>query len=273
MKISISNLAWDREEDEAVAAILNRLDVQNIDIAPGKYFNDFLRTPIDEIRKIRNWWKQRGVRIYGLQSLLNGSVGLNVFGTKEIQDKMQERLVTAIQIGAELGATRAVFGSPKNRDRTGLNDKDAAEMAVAFFGSVGQIATSEGVVVCLEPNPTQYGANFMTNSLETANIVRAVGLASIRMQFDTGAMIINDEDPEQVVRDFGALFGHIHASEPDLVPLGDSEKVHTGFANAFNISFPDSVATVEMVATKSEPHHSSIERALQFAKATYGSEG
>ncbi|MFD1693389.1 sugar phosphate isomerase/epimerase family protein [Azotobacter chroococcum] len=79
------------------------------------------------------------------------------------------------------------------------------------------------MLICLEPNPSCYGANFMTTSVETARVVREVAHPFIGMQLDTGALSINGEDPEAVLRDSSSLIGHIHASEPDLLPLGDGE--------------------------------------------------
>ena len=126
-----------------------------------------------------------------MQALLFGTTGLNVFGESKRQDAMLEHLRAVCRIGAGLGSTRLVFGSPKNRDRSGLNDSQALEQAVSFFRRLGNAAQEHGVIICLEPNPTQYGANFMTTSDETAFVVAAVDHEAIRMQFDTGALTIH----------------------------------------------------------------------------------
>ena len=41
-----------------------------------------------------------------------------------------------------------------------------------FFRRLGDIAQEHDVILCLEPNPICYQANFMTNSLETVEVVR-----------------------------------------------------------------------------------------------------
>ena len=38
MRLAISNIAWETTEDEVIAELLARFDVDAIDIAPGKYF-------------------------------------------------------------------------------------------------------------------------------------------------------------------------------------------------------------------------------------------
>ena len=46
---------------------------------------------------------------------------------------MLEHLRAVCRIGAGLGATRLVFGSPKNRDRSGLSDAWHSSRRLAFF--------------------------------------------------------------------------------------------------------------------------------------------
>ena len=269
MRLAISNIAWDIAEDTSVAKLLGKFGVDAIDVAPGKYFPDPANAKDEDIAKVRRWWADHGIEITGMQALLFGTTGLNVFGESKSQEAMLEHLRAVCRIGAGLGATRLVFGSPKNRDRSGLSDAQALEQAVSFFRRLGNTAQEHGVIVCLEPNPTRYGANFMTTSAETAHVVAAVGHEAIRMQFDTGALMINGESPEAVLECSSRLIGHVHASEPDLVPLGDGGTDHQLMHRALSQHLPEHLVSIEMVATKEEPHLQSIERALVCAVECY----
>ncbi len=174
--------------------------------------------------------------------------------------------------GAALGAPRIVFGSPKNRDRSALTDAQTATVALSFFRRLGDIAAAHGVVICLEPNPTCYGANFMTNCGDTAQVVQQIAHPAIRMQFDTGALTINGEDPTVVLQTSAALIGHVHASEPKLLPLGDcgdSGTDHAAMGKTLSTYLPQHLVTVEMLATQDKPHLVAIERALQVAIRHY----
>jgi len=265
MRLAISNIAWYLVEDLAVAQLLAKFGIDAIDVAPGKYFPDPVNAKDEDIADVRRWWADRGIEITGMQALLFGTTGLNVFG--ENKQAMLDHLRAVCRIGAGLGATRLVFGSPKNRDRSGLSDAQALEQAVNFFRRLGDVAQEHGVIICLEPNPTRYGANFMTNSPETAHVVTAVDHKAIRMQFDTGALTINGESPEAVLESSAKLIGHIHASEPDLVPLGDSGTDHRLMHKALLQHLPEHVVSIEMVVQ--EPHLISIERALSCAVECY----
>jgi sugar phosphate isomerase/epimerase len=269
MRLAISNIAWDVAEDELVARLLHRYAVDAIDIAPAKYFPRPAAATLQEILRVRQWWADRGIEITGMQSLLFGTSGLNVFGPAESQAALLAHLGAICRIGSLLGARKLVFGSPKNRDRGGLSDGEALDRGTAFFRQLGDVAAAADVIVCLEPNPPCYGANFMTTSAETARVVEAVGHLAIRMQLDTGAMAINGEDPAVVVASFGDVIGHIHASEPNLVPLGDGGVHHEQVYAALSTSLPGQLVSIEMVATQNEPHLSSMERALRVADRCY----
>lgn len=273
MRLALSNIAWDTAEDEAIARLLQRFAVDAIDVAPGKYFPDPEKATDKDIARVRSWWAEQGIEITGMQALLFGTSGMNVFGSAESQAAMLQHFSAVCRIGAGLGATRLVFGSPRNRDRTGLSHQQAMAVAVPFFRRLGDIAQSYTVVICLEPNPVSYGANFMTTSEETALVVEQVAHPAIFMQLDTGALRINGEDAGTVLKNFAGLVGHIHASEPDLLPLGDGGVDHAGMHDVLIQYLPNYLVSIEMLATKNEAHAVSIERALNIATRYYGNNG
>ena len=273
MRLAISNIAWDITEDEAIVTLLQRFGVDAIDIAPGKYFPEPGKATDEDIARVKNWWLERGIEITGMQALLFGTAGLNIFGRPEIQVAMLQHLTAVCRIGAGLGAKRIVFGSPKNRDRSGLTDQETMDVAVSFFRRLGGIAQTYGVVICLEPNPPCYGANFMITSSETAEVVRQIDHPAIRMQLDTGALAINCEAPIATLQHCVPIIGHIHASEPDLLPLGDGGVDHAKLAAAIKQYLPNHVVSIEMLATKNEPNLVSIERALTVAIKHYRNNG
>ncbi|KTT38925.1 xylose isomerase, partial [Pseudomonas oryzihabitans] len=161
MRIAISNIAWDVPDDAMVAEILQQYRVDAIDIAPGKYFADPKAATTQEIQTVRQQWQARGIEITGMQALLFGTTGLNVFGDGDVQQALLAQLEGVCRVAQGLGATRLVFGSPRNRDRSGLSDDQALAQAREFFLRLGDVAAAHGVLICLEPNPPRYGANFI----------------------------------------------------------------------------------------------------------------
>ncbi|UVL38911.1 sugar phosphate isomerase/epimerase [Pseudomonas sp. B21-040] len=269
MRLAISNIAWDVSEDNSIAELLVRHEIDAIDIAPGKYFQYPEQASDTEILFVKDWWCQRNIKISGMQALLFGTTGLNVFGSSHSRDCLIKHIASVCRIGAGIGAKHLVFGSPKNRDRSGIKDDAARRIAVDVFKAMGDVAASHGVTVCLEPNPPCYGANFMTTSLDTADVVRAVAHKNIKMQLDIGALTINQESAADILEHCAELIGHVHISEPNLVPIGDLDTKHEDIAAAVLKHLPDHTLTIEMLATTQESHIQSVERAIKVASSYY----
>jgi len=273
MRIAISNIAWDVEEDEQIGRLLNKYHIDAIDVAPTKYFKNPLQVSDDDIRSVRSAWRGRGVSIVGMQALLFGTEGLNMFGSLESQTSMLDHLRAIARIAANLQATRLVFGSPRNRDRAGLSDETVASIAKDFFSKLGKIGETYGVVFCLEPNPVRYNANFLTTSLETATMVAEINHPCIKMQLDMGAVTINKENIHAVLDTYASLIGHIHASEPDLCILGEGGTDHASFSRILRRYLENHILSIEMLPSKNEGHATAIERALRLAIGYYRREG
>lgn len=269
MRIAISNIAWNIAEDNEMAGLLSQYSIDAIDIAPSKYFQNIATATSDDIRCVRSFWEKNGIEITGMQSLLFGTEGLNVFGSEESQEKMLVHLSTICRIGHELGAKKLVFGSPKNRLKGGLSSSEAKEIAHNFFSKLGDIAQSHEVSICLEPNPECYGADFMTNSYEAYEVVKSINHDAIKMQLDLGAITINQESIDGVLSLTHNMIGHIHISEPNLSIIGDVGVDHSIYAEAMNKKGIDTPLCIEMLEPKGEPHMEAIDRALKYVVSTY----
>ena len=245
MRISISNIAWEREEEPEIADLLGRLGVSAVDVVPGKYFPDVAEASDADIRKVRSWWEERGISVYGMQSLLFGTKGLNVFGDRDSQERLLQHLSHVCRVAEGLGAKRLVFGSPRNRDRSGLSDREAEDVALQFFSRLGDIAQSHGIVITLEPNPVCYGTNWVTTTKEAYAFVKELGSPGIAMQLDTGTVITNSEDTAEFSEVKDAV-GHAHLSEPGLIPLSLAPAEHDSVFRAAAGIAPGTV-TIEML--------------------------
>lgn len=266
MRISISNIAWDPTDDEAVAVLLNKYCVDAIDIAPGKYFPDVAVATSEDIALVRAAWERRGVALLGMQSLFFGRNGLNLFD-RETQPAMLEHLANVCRLAECLGVRALVFGSPKCRDRGQLEQTAVDDISADFFSRAGDIAARHGTVLCLEANPPQYGCNFMTTTLEAAYVVRCVAHPAVRLHLDTGTLTINQESLSETLHQCGDLVGYAHASEPNLAPLGSVMTDHDTFARAMRLAGLHTIS-IEML-TPVDRRLAAIERALQVATQYY----
>ena len=293
-QLSISNIAWDAKDDLKVAKILNKHDVKYIDLAPSKYFKDFKKATITEIEQVKGIWRKHGISIYGMQSLMFGTKDLNLFGDNLVQSIMLDHLSSVCRIGNLLDARYLVFGSPKNRDCSVVEDDNREGIALDFFYRLGEIAKHYNVTICLEPNPELYGANFLTTTQDTYDFVCKLNHPNIRMQLDTGTMLVNNE-VASVIEHVKDMIGHVHLSQNHLTVLGDScedipntaintadnvlnnflssklsciEDEHKCLSEALNKT-ETKIYTIEMLTNKEKEPLKAIDRAISFASRVY----
>ncbi|MEZ9525736.1 sugar phosphate isomerase/epimerase family protein [Enterovibrio norvegicus] len=271
MDISISNIAWQPRQDEEIALLFSRKNLRKIDIALTKYFPDLLSVSNSDVLKVKKWWASRDIEIYGIQALLFGQPSFNLFDISS-QNAMLNYLNKVCQISFLLGASRLVFGSPKARDLSRLGQRENAhEIACQFFRKLGNIAESHNVLMCLEPNPACYGSNFMLDTRSTLDVVKAVAHENIKIQLDTGAMLINDEVPKLLVEDFWDNLGHIHISQPSLEPLSQKYSAfHSNIADEIRLHIPSSTTAIEILIPIGEDPYFHIEKSIDIAISIYG---
>lgn len=244
-RICFSHIAWEAADESAVAELLQSRGIDAVDVAPGRYFPDPARATRADALRVRGLWQSWNIDILGMQALLFGVVGLNLFGDANARVALLERLSAVARIAGWMGATRLVFGSPRNRDRGTLTLDQAMEIAVPFFRTLGERAVGYGVQFCLEPNPPRYACNFMTTTDEGAAVVRAIAHPGIRLHLDAGTMAVNGEHPHALVAAHHDVVGYVHASEPDLTPVVDGP-CHRALGAALAQHLPTMPVSIEM---------------------------
>ena len=131
MKLSISNIAWDREDDDKVFTLLNKYNFEGVDIAPSIVFDNILDVSDFELNKFKNKISYYKVCIPGMQSLLYQKPKYNMFN--EYRSKTLSYLKKIIELADKLDVKVLVFGSPKNRYIKDLNKKQAYTKAIFFL--------------------------------------------------------------------------------------------------------------------------------------------
>ncbi len=270
MKIGISNLAWSAGDDARVAPILAAAGVATVDLALGKYqMRDGWPDP-PAVDHLRRWWADFGITIGGLQSLFFGRPDLNIFGAPDIRRHLLVRFAEVCQIGERLGGSKLVFGSPANRRRGTMAEAEAWALAVDFLRAAGEIAAAHNAFLCVEAAPVAYGGDFAVTTDEAAAWVEAAAHPAVRLQLDTGIAALHGEDFAALVARYASITGHIHVSEPGLLPLGDGTTDHTACAAALRAHWPGRGVSIEMLAAPGADAFPAVQRALRCAVQTYG---
>ncbi len=268
MRVAISNIAWPIEDDSAVANMLARQGVQAIEVAPTKIWPAPLEASGADVKKYRQEWGRRGIRIVAAQALLFGKPELTVFDDDPTRRRTLDYLDFIIGLCADLGAESLVFGSPKNRRIEGLAADVVERIAVDFFGRLGEKAASRGTAIVMEANPSEYGADFLTRACEAVSLVRKVNHPGFRLHLDSACMTLSGDAVDEVVGEGAPWLHHFHVSEPQLAAIGTGGVEHEKFARALNTAAYDRWCSVEMRMV--EPFTiGGLEAAIKVANKTY----
>ncbi len=269
MKLCISNIAWPEEASDEVADLLREEKVTGIEVAPTKLLGPPAEATDADIEAKRNHWQSIGLPIVAAQALLFGRNDLLLFADPQTRRNTLEHLKRVVRGVGKLGAKAQVFGSPKNRFRGSVSMSEAWPIAIEFFRELGEAAVAFDTQVVLEANPVEYGADFLTNTVDTLQLVRDINHPGIALHIDTACMYMAGDDPESLMKEAGALFRHFHVSERNLGLVGSTPFPHEQFARALKSVDYQGWISIEMRAP--EPFTiDAIRKVVRLVRETYG---
>lgn len=270
MKIAVSNIAWAAEDETSVAETLQTLGVRSVEIAPTKCFPDPTSTSSAERSAYANFWAGHDIEIVAFQSMLFGRPDLQVFGESSVRHETVGVLSRFIELAGALGAGRLVFGSPKNRIvPEGMSSNEAQDLALSFFTALGVVAHDNNTLLCLEPNPTDYGCNFVTNTAAGLALVQAVDNPGFALHLDAAGMTLAGDDLKDSIRSAGYRLAHFHASAPQLGPLENEIVDHAQASTALREMNYGGYVSIEMRPGKVGAAAAAVSAAVALARKEY----
>lgn len=212
MTLSISNIAWDSQDDQLIYETLKENGFSAIEIAPTRFVTE---KPYDFTEKIRKQCsairQEFGLSISSMQSILYGKTE-NIFNTKEERNVLIGYTKKAIDLAEVIECPNLVFGCPKNRI---ISSEEQKKYAIQFFDELGKYAIEKNTVVAIEPNPAIYGTNFINTTQEAFEFVQELSNPGVKVNLDLGTIIENNESLGDIFQNLDFI-NHIHISEPYL---------------------------------------------------------
>ena len=216
MNLSVSNIAWDRKDDDAVFRMLRKYDFTGVEIAPTKIVPE---APYDHIQEAVAWRQGlSGFAVPSMQSIWYG-VTDRIFGSEEERTRLTAYSKKAMDYAEAIGCQNLVFGCPRNR---AINEGEDPRTAIPFFRELGGYAKAHDTVLAMEANPPIYRTNYVNTTEQAVALIREVDSEGFRLNLDAGTMVENGEDLS-VLRGAEDLIHHVHISEPGLAPLQKRE--------------------------------------------------
>jgi sugar phosphate isomerase/epimerase len=268
MRLSVSNLAWGAEQHGEALALLGRMGVQGIEVAPTKISQWAELTP-QRLRSYRSEIEAAGLRVSSLQAIFYGVPGAALLKDPAAFQVMADHMRQVADIGAILDAKVAVYGAPNTRLPGDLSPDAARGLAVQRFGVLGDIAEACGLTIGVEPVPRAYGGEFLTSAFDVIELVREVDHPCVRLHLDTGCVLLAGDDIGDAIREGSAWLGHFHIAEPQLGNFSMPRAKHAEAARALRQCGYAQWIAIEMQVQPIAAIEA-LSTAIEYAMATYG---
>ncbi len=258
MRLAISNIAWTPQEKDTVYALLTARGVKGLEAAPGLLFPGAehpLAPPTAMIDRVIQELDHSGLQLVAMQALHFGLAKAQLFGDTEGHREFCGAIEQAAILAGELGAKALVIGSPKQRLRGTMTLAEAEAVAINAFRELGDHAAKYGVSLALEPNPTIYGADFMTHLADAVSLAERIDHPAVGVNLDLGERCANEalESLKHDIETARPSIKHVHASLPQLPPLSDDPEPAKTLLRALKALPYDGWVSIEMRRHADDP--------------------
>ena len=187
---------------------------QGVEIAPFTLAADVRDIPAQRRREIAQQAADCGVDIVGLHWLLVSPEGLYVnHPDKAIRDATAVYFKELIRLCGDLGGTKMVIGSPKQRNvYEGLTPQQAWDYAKEVFVSLLPDAEKAGVDLCIEPL-SRSDTDFIITGAQALKLVKEIGHPRFLVHLDVKAMADEERPMDEIIKECEGYVGHFHAND------------------------------------------------------------
>jgi len=243
MKLSICNEIIGRDLTKA-AEVASKVGCQGVELAHFTFCTKPSDLSTSERAKIKEVFSSRGLEICALHWIYASPPGLKLFSKSE--EKRKEALkhtFDVIDLAVDLEAKIIVVGSPKQREiPPEVPRKTAEEWAVDFFRKAGEYAENRGVIVALEPLPSE-DTNFINTTEEAVKLAERISSKYVRVMVDLMHVVRSNENLDEILRKYLSWIVHVHIPDIYYKPLNLKEAVtkvlkagYTGYISLEHIS-------------------------------------
>lgn len=210
MNLSISNLAWDHNDLDSVLKILQDQSIKKIEGVLTKINTWDLLDEV-ELNNVKNKLKSYNVEMGSIQSIFYGVDVKSLNNRSGILEHMK-KLIKHSKI---LGYDVLVFGSPNLR-----NDFDY-ETIVGVLNEIDDLLVNNNIIMCIEPNSKIYKGGYFYKISEIVDFLTKNNFKNIKTMIDTHNLLLEGEDPIEMVEKYFNSISHIHVSENGLLPISN----------------------------------------------------
>ena len=235
MNLSISNLAWDHKDLESTLKILQKYKIKKIEGVLSK-INKWDLIDNDELKNVKTMLESFDVGMGSIQSIF---YDVNIESLNE-KNKFTQHINKLIEFSKILGFNVLVFGSPNLRN--GFN----YEIIVDVLKNVDVVLLENNITMCIEPNSKIYNGEYFHTITEISEFLKSNNFTNIKTMVDTHNLILEGEDPVEMIEKYFNQVHHIHVSENKLLPLSNLV-FHKKFSEKIKSLKYDGIITYELL--------------------------
>jgi sugar phosphate isomerase/epimerase len=154
---------------------------------------------------------------------------------------------------ADLGGTRIIVGSPKQRNvGDGVTYEQAWAWATEVFRDSVKRAEERGVVICFEPLATSE-TNFVNTAAEGIRFAEQFASPAMSIILDVKAMCSEAKPIPQIIRESAGKFAYFHANDANLKGPGFGDVDFHPIAAALRDAGYDGTVSVEVFKFEEGP--------------------
>jgi len=269
MKFGICNEIfqdWPLDDAFAYAA---KVGYDYIEIAPFTIAKSVVNIPPAERQRIKDRAAQKGIGISGIHWVLVQTEGLHLtHPDTETRARTSRYFVDLVDFCADLGGTRIIVGSPKQRSlQPGVSYKQAWEFATNVFHDSVRHAEDRGVVICFEPlAPSE--TDFVNTAAEGIRFAEQFKSPAMSIILDVKAMSSEGKAVPDIIRESSGKFAYFHANDPNLKGPGFGDTDFVPIAAALRDAGYDGVVSVEVFKFE-EGAEAIASRSIEYLRKTF----
>ena len=247
MKFAICNEIFQGWKIEAVFEYAAKLGYDGVEIAPFTLAESVTEISRAERERIRDLAARNGIEIAGIHWVLVKPEGLYInHPDQAIRERTAKYFCELVNFCADIGGTRMVVGSPKQRNvLAGVSPGQARNWAIDTFRTAVGLAAAREVTICFEPlGPAE--TNFINTAAEALEFVRQIPSLHFQLILDVKAMSSEAKTIPQIVREAWPHFAHFHANDPNMKGPGFGQTDFKPIAAALKEVGYDGFVSVEV---------------------------
>jgi len=221
MDLSISNLAWDYNENDYIFNNLKQIGINQIECVLTK-IDDWSKLDKNKISEYKILLDKYDIKPNSIQSLFYGVK----CGSITEENKIIDHFKKLIEYSNILETKILVFGSPNLRKKNNNWEKSL----INIFKTLDIILNGTDVIIVIEPNSKIYKGEFFTNIYDIIEFIKKNKFINIKTMIDTHNLFLENDDPIKTIEEYFDYIKHIHISELNLSAIKE-KKFHIEFSN------------------------------------------